>query len=66
MDESRAALDADALLAELDSLLRVALARIGEGAKAPPGPQIGVKELLLVGLKNEIEASEEAAMWLVG
>jgi hypothetical protein len=66
MEASHAAHDADAFLAELDGLLQAALARIGEGAKAPPGPQVGVKELLLVGLKNEIEASEEAAMWLVG
>ncbi len=47
-------------------MLRTALERIGEGAKAPPAPRIGVKDLLLVALKNEIEASEEAAMWLVG
>ena len=66
MDESRTVRDADAFLAELDALLQEALARIGEGAKVPPGPQIGVKELLMVALKNEIEASEEAAMWLVG
>jgi len=57
--------EGDAFVAGLDALLSAALARIGEGAKAPPGPQIGVKELLLVALKNEIEASEEAAMWLV-
>src|SRR5512143_2305547 len=66
MEELHTARDADALVAELDDLVRTALARIGEGAKAPPAPQIGVKDLLLVALKNEIEASEEAAMWLVG
>lgn len=66
MDESRTARDPDAFLAELDGLLQGALARIGESAKAPPGPRVGVKELLLVALKNELEASEEAAMWLVG
>jgi hypothetical protein len=66
MEEFHAARDADSFLAELDDMLRTALARIGEGAKAPPAAQIGVKDLLLVALKNEIEASEEAAMWLVG
>jgi hypothetical protein len=66
MDEPRPARDPDAFLAQLDAMLQTALSRIGEGAKAPPGPKIGVKELLLVALRNEIEASEEAAMWLVG
>ncbi len=66
MDQSSVARDPEAFLAELDGLLKTALARIGEGAKAPPAPQVGVKELLLVALRNEIEASEEAALWLVG
>ncbi len=66
MDDPRAALAPDAFLAELDGLLQAALARIGDAARAPPGPQIGVKELLLVALRNELEAAEEAAMWLVG
>ncbi len=65
-EESSVARDPEAFLAELDGLLDKALARIGEGAKAPPAPQVGVKELLLVALRNEIEASEEAALWLVG
>jgi hypothetical protein len=56
----------DEFLAELDGLLRTALARVAEGAKAPPAPEVGIRDLLLVALKNEIEASEEAAMWLVG
>lgn len=66
MPESRGARDPDAFLAELDGVLKAALARIGEGAKAAPGPQVGVRELLVVALKNEIEAAEEAAMWMVG
>src|SRR5512133_1830991 len=57
--------DPAAFLASLDALLSAARSRIGEGAKAPPAPQIGVKDLLLVALRNEIEASEEAAMCLV-
>lgn len=56
----------DEFLAELDLQLQTALARIGEAAKAPPAPEVSVKDLLLVALKNELEASEEAAMWLVG
>jgi len=55
----------EAFLAGLDEILSTALARIGQGAKAPPAAQIGIKELLLVALRNEIEASEEAALWLV-
>jgi hypothetical protein len=65
MDALKTAQEADAFLAGLDALLTAALARIGESTKAPPGPQVGVKDLLLVALKNELEASEEAAMWLV-
>jgi len=60
------ALDPEEFLAELDRQMEAALGRIAELAKAPPGPEVGVKDLLLVALKNEIEASEEAAMWLVG
>jgi hypothetical protein len=67
MDSLRATvLGPDEFLAELDGLLQAALARVGEAAKAPPAPEIGVRDLLLVALKNELEASEEAAMWLVG
>jgi hypothetical protein len=65
MDALKVAQDADAFLAGLDAVLGPALSRIGEGAKAPPAAQIGVKELLLVALRSEIEASEEAAVWLV-
>lgn len=66
MDEPRAALPVDAFLSELDGLLERALSRIGDGARQPPGPRVGVKDLLLVALRNEIEATEEAAMWMVG
>jgi hypothetical protein len=66
MEELLVARDADSFVAELDGLLQAALARIGQGAKAAPAPRVGVKELLLLALKNELEASEEAAMWLVG
>jgi hypothetical protein len=67
MEAERAAtLSPDEFLAELDAQLDAALARIGEGAKAPPGPEVGVRELLLVALKNELEATMEAALWLSG
>jgi hypothetical protein len=56
----------DEFVAELDAALRAALARVADAARAPPAPEIGVRDLLVVALKNEIEASEEAAMWLVG
>src|SRR5262245_26173943 len=56
----------DEFIAELDAQLQAALARIGEAAKAPPSAEVGIRELLLIALKNEIEASEEAAMWPVG
>src|SRR6266516_7956404 len=65
MDALKAAPEADAFVAGLDALLAAALARIEEAAKAPPAAQIGVRELLVVALRNEIEASEEAAMWLI-
>jgi hypothetical protein len=66
VDDPRSAVPVDAFLAELDAQLEAALARIGEGARQPPGPAVGVKELLLVALRNELEATEEAAMWMVG
>src|SRR5919199_3923048 len=65
MDGPRVVQDPDGFIASLDALLAAALARIGEGAKAPPSAQVTVKDLLLVALRNEIEASEEAAMWLI-
>jgi hypothetical protein len=66
MDEPTPTREIEIFLPELDALLQAALARIAEGARVAPAPQVGVKELLLVALRNEIEASEEAAMWLVG
>jgi hypothetical protein len=60
------ALGPDEFLAELDGQLQSALAALGDAAKAPPAGDVGVRELLLVALKNELEAAEEAAMWLVG
>lgn len=60
------ALAPEDFLAELDGQLQAALAKIGEAAKTPPAGDITIRDLLMVALRNEIEASEEAAMWLVG
>ncbi|MEK6608357.1 MAG: ferritin-like domain-containing protein [Myxococcota bacterium] len=50
----------------LDVSVRAALARIGEAsASGEPGPGVGIADLLVLALRNEIEASEEAALWLV-
>lgn len=56
----------DEFLCELDAQLQGALSRIGESAKAPPASDVTIRDLLFVALKNEIEASEEAALWLAG
>jgi hypothetical protein len=57
----------EALIGELDGLIAVALARIGKAsAEAPVGEGVTVARLLEIALKNELEASEEAALWMVG
>ena len=58
--------DLDDFVRELDGTLEAALARIGELAKAPPGPAVTIADLLGVALRNEIEAAEEAAIWMAG
>lgn len=58
-------MDTNTFLAELDAEVQHALARIGEkSAAGEPGPGITVTSLLMLALKNEIEASEEAARWM--
>jgi uncharacterized ferritin-like protein (DUF455 family) len=67
MEPQRATpLGPDEFLAELDAQLQAALAKLGDASKAPPAAEVTIRDLLVVALKNEIEASEEAAMWLVG
>lgn len=46
-----------AVSAKLDHIHQLAM-------QGEPGPAIGIKELLVTALKKELEASEEAAMWL--
>ncbi len=53
-------------LSQLDQLVQERLARLGQAAvAAEPGPAVGIPALLGVALKKELEATEEAALWLV-
>ncbi len=55
----------EAFVAELDAENRIALDRIAAAACAgPPDPELSVQKLLLLALKNELEATECAAAWL--
>jgi hypothetical protein len=50
---------------ELDAMVKDALDRIGsKSASAQPAAGVTIAALLEVALKNEIEASEEAALWM--
>jgi hypothetical protein len=50
---------------ELDAKVQAALVRIGEmSAAADPAAGVSIAKLLEIALKNELEASEEAAMWM--
>jgi bacterioferritin (cytochrome b1) len=58
-------MDTEAFLRELDHSVDERLRRIAEAAMAAlPGPAIGIPELLTTALKKELEATEEAALWL--
>jgi len=58
-------MNVDAFLAELDAVVRESLDELGTSAAAgEPGPDIGIPQLLMVALKKELEASEEAALWM--
>ncbi len=55
----------ESFLAELDQRIRSALADLERAAVASePGPDVGIPELLKVALKKELEAAEEAALWM--
>jgi rubrerythrin len=54
----------DAFLAELDADNRAALERIGSAAACEPAGDVTVAKLLMVALRNEIEATECAAGWI--
>lgn len=52
-------------LAELDRMVVDRLAQIGHrAAAAEPAAEVGIAALLTTALKKELEASEEAALWL--
>ncbi|MGO9708039.1 MAG: ferritin-like domain-containing protein [Polyangiaceae bacterium] len=58
-------LDPSAFVAELDAQNRAALDRIAASATAgEPDPSLTVTRLLMLALKNEIEATECAAAWI--
>lgn len=55
----------EAFVAELDAKNMEALERIGQASCAgEPGPSVTVSKLLMLALKNELEATECAAAWL--
>jgi uncharacterized ferritin-like protein (DUF455 family) len=54
----------DQFLAQLDSQNQGALARIGAGAAREPSGDVTVARLLVLALKNELEATECAAGWI--
>jgi 1,2-phenylacetyl-CoA epoxidase catalytic subunit len=56
--------DARAFLAELDAENARALERIGAAAAREPAGDVTVPRLLALALKNELEATECAAMWI--
>ncbi len=59
-------MDPAAFLAELDREVERALGALAEsGGQAEPAPAIGVPQLLVAALRKELEASEEAALWMV-
>ncbi|MDP9149557.1 MAG: ferritin-like domain-containing protein [Myxococcota bacterium] len=53
-----------AFLEELDAQNRAALDRIGAAAAREPAAEVTVGQLLMLALKNEIEATECAAGWI--
>lgn len=58
-------MEKNAFLVEMDAMLQKKLDRIGgASAGAAPAAEIGVRELLVTALKKELEASEEAAVWM--
>ena len=56
----------ESLMQELDAMVAAALGRIGEASAAGSAAGLTVARLLEVALKNELEAAEEAALWMTG
>jgi hypothetical protein len=59
-------MDPGAFIEQLDREVSRALGRIGEAARAPPSRDVSVADLLGAALRNELEAAEEAAIWMAG
>jgi uncharacterized protein DUF455 len=57
-------MNVEAFLAELDAENERALSRIGTAAAREPAGDVTVARLLMLALKNEIEATECAAGWI--
>jgi uncharacterized ferritin-like protein (DUF455 family) len=56
-------METDRFLEELDLAVQVALADLGRVA-GEPAVEVGIADLLATALKKELEASEEAALWM--
>ena len=62
---SNAAAPMQAFIAELDANNQIALERLGKASMAgDPGEGLTVTKLLMLALKNEIEATDIAAIWM--
>lgn len=55
----------ETLMQELDAMVADALGRLGAASAAGSAAGLTVAKLLEVALKNELEAAEEAALWMV-
>jgi len=58
-------MDAEAFVTQLEQTLAARLEALGQASAAgEPGPGLRVADLLATALRNELEAAEEAALWL--
>lgn len=64
-EAKRSHMDAETFLMEMDQTVAGALERIARGASAgAPAADLKPARLLVLALKNEFEAAEEAALWM--
>jgi uncharacterized ferritin-like protein (DUF455 family) len=64
-EQTKPSLNGEEFAAALGEENRVALERLAQLSNAgEPAPELSIERLLLVALKNELEASELAAMWM--
>jgi bacterioferritin (cytochrome b1) len=63
--EHALAMQTEDFLAELDRMVAERLSRVGQSsAAAEPAAEVGIAKLLTTALKKELEAAEEAALWM--